>query len=561
MKYILLFCGTRDGAGPASSPEDVQRIYASVGGWLTRNSSKIGSIHQLQPPDTATTVLLQGQRRPAGGRDQAGRPARPAGPAGPAVTEAGEAGPGPEAARATASSAQAHAAVAAAFRAEAGHLTASLVRSLRDFDLAEESIQEAVVQALEHWPREGIPSRPGAWLLTVARRRALNQLNRDARYAAKLAELVREPAPEPAPEPGDRLQLVFTCCHPALRREWQVALTLRAVFGFTTAEIARAFVASEDAVAQRIVRAKRKIASAGIPYRMPGPQELPGRLPEVLAVLYLLFNEGHLATSGSGWRRDLSQDALWLTGLLCRLLPGEPEALGLLALMRLHLARADARFTDTGDLVRLADQDRSLWDHDAIQEAVTLIERAALASRQAQPRPRDLAGGRCAGGLARAGPAGHGTRRLPHLPRGPRRAALGDGPRRAGTGRAAAGPRPDPQPGRTGAPAPAAPALTTLPGKGRKHRAGGSVPQDRSGPHESGHLLRCRPFFATAWRGDPSARDILARRPGRSTRTAGRPDSDRRRDGDGAQRALPLIMTCCPDKRAVNSKHGDQEGS
>jgi predicted RNA polymerase sigma factor len=293
------------------------------------------------------------------------------------VTEVGEAGPGPEAARTPASSAQAHAAVAAAFRAEAGHLTASLVRGLGDFDLAEESLQEAVVQALEHWPREGIPDRPGAWLLTVARRRALNRLSRDARYAEKLAELVREPAPEP----DNRLELVFTCCHPALRREWQVALTLRAVFGFTTAEIARAFVASEDAVAQRIVRAKRKIASAGIPYRMPGPEELPDRLPEVLAVLYLLFNEGHLTTSGSGWRRDLSQDALWLTGLLCRLLPGEPESLGLLALMRLHLARADTRFTDTGDLVRLADQDRSLWDHDAIQEAVALIERAAAMRR------------------------------------------------------------------------------------------------------------------------------------------------------------------------------------
>jgi RNA polymerase sigma factor (sigma-70 family) len=297
------------------------------------------------------------------------------------VTQADQGGPAQEAAAATASPARAHAAVAEAFREEAGQLMAALVRGLGDFALAEDSLQEAVVQALEHWPREGIPRRPGAWLLTVARRRALNRLNRDARYAAKLAELVRDPAPEPDHEPDNRLQLVFTCCHPALRREWQVALTLRAVFGFTTGEIARAFVASEDAVAQRIVRAKRKIASAGIPYRMPGPEELPGRLPEVLAVLYLLFNEGHLATSGSGWRQDLSQDALWLTGLLCRLLPGEPEALGLLALMRLHLARADARFTDTGDLVRLTDQDRSLWDHDAIREAVTLIERAAAMRR------------------------------------------------------------------------------------------------------------------------------------------------------------------------------------
>ena len=293
------------------------------------------------------------------------------------MTGTDEVGPRQEAAGTTASPAEAHAAVAAAFREEAGHLTASLVRSLGDFGLAEESVQEAVVQALEHWPREGIPRRPGAWLLTVARRRALNRLSRDTRYAAKLAELV----PESAPEPDDRLRLIFTCCHPALRREWQVALTLRAVFGFTTGEIARAFVASEEAVAQRVVRAKRKIASAGIPYRMPGPEELPDRLSEVLAVLYLLLNEGHLATSGSGWRRDLAEDALWLTGLLCWMLPGEPEALGLLALMRLHLARADARFTETGELVRLADQDRSRWDHEAIREAVALVERAAAMRR------------------------------------------------------------------------------------------------------------------------------------------------------------------------------------
>jgi RNA polymerase sigma-70 factor (ECF subfamily) len=271
--------------------------------------------------------------------------------------------------------------VAAAFREEAGHLTASLMRGLGDFDLAEESLQEAVIQALQHWPREGIPSRPAAWLLTVARRRALNRRSRDANYAAKLAELAREPPPDATSEPDDRLRLVFTCCHPALRREWQIALTLRAVFGFTTAEIARAFVASEDAVAQRIVRAKRKITTAGIPYRMPSPEELPARLPEVLAVLYLVFNEGHLTTAGSGWRRGLSQDALWLTGLLCRLLPDEPEALGLLALMRLHLARADARFTAAGELVRLADQDRSLWDHQAIAEAVALIEQAATVHR------------------------------------------------------------------------------------------------------------------------------------------------------------------------------------
>jgi RNA polymerase sigma-70 factor (ECF subfamily) len=160
-----------------------------------------------------------------------------------------------------------------------------------------------------------------------------------------------------------------------------VALTLRAVFGFTTAEIAHALVASEEAVAQRIVRAKRKIRSAGIPYRMPSPEQLPDRTAEVLAVLYLLFNEGYLTTAGSGWRRDLAEEAAWLAGVLCRLLPGEPEALGLLALMRLHLARAAGRFTESGELVRLADQDRSRWDRSAIQEAVLLIERAAAMRR------------------------------------------------------------------------------------------------------------------------------------------------------------------------------------
>jgi RNA polymerase sigma-70 factor (ECF subfamily) len=272
-----------------------------------------------------------------------------------------------------ASPAEAQAAVAAAFRDEAGHLTAALVRSLGNFDLAEESVQDAVLEALEHWPRDGIPRKPGAWLMTVARRRALNRLSRDARYATKLSEVAREPPQQP----DDRVQLVFTCCHPALSREAQIALTLRAVFGFTTEEIARAFLASEAAVAQRIVRAKRKMVSAGIPYRMPAPEQFAERLSEVLAVLYLLFNEGHLATAGGTWRRDLSEEAEWLTAVLSRLLPGEPEVLGLLALMRLHLARAAARFTDAGELVRLADQDRSRWDRAAIREAVTLIERAA----------------------------------------------------------------------------------------------------------------------------------------------------------------------------------------
>ncbi|HEY6409751.1 MAG TPA: sigma factor, partial [Ktedonobacteraceae bacterium] len=181
-----------------------------------------------------------------------------------------------------------HVALTAVFREEAGRLTSALVRILGDFDVAEEIVQDALLVALERWPVDGIPDRPGAWLLTVARHRALNQLSRNARYRAKLA-LLEQPVPR---EPDDRLRLMFTCCHPALSRSAQVALTLRAICGFTTAEIAHAFLASETAVAQRLVRARRKIVAANIPYRMPGDDEWGERLREVLAVLYLMFNEG-----------------------------------------------------------------------------------------------------------------------------------------------------------------------------------------------------------------------------------------------------------------------------
>lgn len=270
------------------------------------------------------------------------------------------------------------AALAAVFREEVGRLTAALVRILGDFDIAEEIVQDALLVALERWPVDGIPERPGAWLLTVARRRALNQLSRDARYRAKLAQL-EQPISR---EPDDRLRLMFICCHPALSRAAQVALTLRAVCGFTTAQIAHAFLASEAAVAQRIVRARRKIVTAHIPYRMPDENELGERLGEVLSVLYLMFNEGYLASSGeSPTRRDLAEDAAWLAELVIRLLPGEPEPLGLLALMRLHLARVDARFTDTGELVLLPNQDRSRWDRSMIAQGVALIERAAALQR------------------------------------------------------------------------------------------------------------------------------------------------------------------------------------
>ena len=267
-----------------------------------------------------------------------------------------------------------HAALAEVFREEAGRLTAALVHILGDFAVAEEIVQDALLVALEYWPIDGIPDRPGAWLLTVARRRALNQLSRDARYRAKLAQL-EQPVPR---EPDDRVRLMFTCCHPALSRAAQIALTLRAVGGFTTAEIAHAFLASETAVAQRIVRARRKIVAAHIPYQMPTDDDMGERLREVLAVLYLMFTEGYLTSSGPApTRRDLAEDAAWLTALVARHLCGEPEPLGLLALMRLHLARSKARFTTTGELVLLQDQDRRLWDRSMIAEGIALIEQAA----------------------------------------------------------------------------------------------------------------------------------------------------------------------------------------
>src|ERR1700736_4046991 len=196
------------------------------------------------------------------------------------------------------------------FREETGRVTAALIRRFRDFDLAEESTQDALVMALETWPRDGLPQRPGAWLMRVASRLALNRLSREQRYRRKLGDLAIEARPD---DDDDRLRLILTCCHPALSREAQVGLTLRAVCGLTTAEIARAFLASEATVAQRLVRAKRKIASAGIPYRVPLELELEDRLNEVFTVLYLLFNEAHLPTTGGGrFQRDLGDDAAWL---------------------------------------------------------------------------------------------------------------------------------------------------------------------------------------------------------------------------------------------------------
>ncbi|MFE3450320.1 RNA polymerase sigma factor [Nonomuraea sp. NPDC059194] len=275
-----------------------------------------------------------------------------------------------------------HEALARVVREHAGRLAASLVSLLGDFSAAEDLVQDAVETALRRWPEEGIPDRPDAWLFTVARRRGLDVLRREATYRTKLAQLqwpVR-------PEPDDRLRLIFICCHPALSRPAQIALTLRTVCGLTTAQIAAAFLVPESTVGQRLTRAKRKITEAGIPYRMPPIDELPERLEQVLTVIYLLFNEGYLTSAGErAHRRDLVDDAEWLAALLAAMAPNEPEAAGLLALIRLHRAREAARFDTDGALVLLRDQDRALWDRAAVAAAVALLSRTARAHRQPGP--------------------------------------------------------------------------------------------------------------------------------------------------------------------------------
>ncbi len=265
------------------------------------------------------------------------------------------------------------------YRQESRRVLATLIRLTSDFDAAEEALQDAFAAALEQWPKDGVPANPRAWLVSTGRFKAVDRLRKAARYendAAALNSTPVEPAETDAEYPDDRLRLIFTCCHPALAPEAQVALTLRTVCGLTTDEIARAFLVPLETMAQRIVRAKNKIRAAKIPYEVPQPSTWTERIDAVLAVIYLVFNEGYAATAGEEIvRRELCQEAIRLARLVVELMPGEGEATGLLALMLLHDSRRDTRQSPDGDLVLLDEQDRERWDRQAIEEGLAMVDR------------------------------------------------------------------------------------------------------------------------------------------------------------------------------------------